>query len=73
MNIEKQNKLKALIKAELDLCNNEKTPEVCGMAKSPEQYPKLEKMIIDRIRLGNTIGASIVLIEREYNINMNND
>lgn len=71
--IQKLDQLKSLIKAELDLCDHSKTPLVCGMSENPEQYPNLEQMIIDRIKLGNSIGASIVMIEREYNINMSND
>ena len=70
----KINELKTLIKAELDLCNPAKTPTVCSMAANVEQYPKLENMIIDRIKIeAKTIGQAIVSIEREFNINMTND
>ena len=74
MDQNKLNELKTLIKAELDLCNQAKTPTICAMSENAEQYPKLEKMIIDRIKIeGKTIGAAIVSIEREFNINMTND
>jgi hypothetical protein len=67
-------KLKTLIKAELNLCNRDKTPTVCDLASDPEQYGKIETMIIDRIKEeGISIGQAISEIERTYNINLIND
>lgn len=67
-------KLKHLIQAELNLCQQDKTPTVCAMANDPEQYEKLESMIIDRIKQqGLSIGKAISNIEQEFNINLIND
>ena len=72
--MENLDKLKNLIQAELDLCQRDKTPTVCAMASDPEQYPKLESMIIDRIKEnGVSIGKAISNIEQEYNINLISD
>jgi len=67
-------KLKILIKAELDLCNKDKTPTVCSLSSDSDEYPKLEQMIIDRISIeGLSISQAIVEIERTYNPNLIQD
>ena len=72
--MENIDKLKVLIQAELNLCNSDNTPTVCRMSSDPEQYPNLERMIIDRIKNnGFSIGQAITDIERQYNINMIED
>ncbi len=70
MNIEKLNKLKSLIKAEIDLCSLDKTPVVCHMSEQPEDFANLENMIVDLVKQGSTIGGAIMEIERNYNINL---
>lgn len=72
--MENIDKLKALIQAELNLCNSDKTPTVCAMSGDADLYAGLERMIIDRVKNhGLSIGEAITEIEREYNINMIED
>jgi len=71
---QKLNKLKKLIKAELDLCDYKKTPTICKIADDPDQYPGLENKIVKHIiNTGSTIGQALVTIEKELNINMTID
>jgi hypothetical protein len=72
--MEKIDELKTLIKTELDLCDVKKTPTVCAISSTPEEYEDLEKMIIEKIKTeGLSIGQAIVEVEKEYNINLLND
>lgn len=68
--MENLDRLKELIKAELELCESISTPIVCEM-NNPENYEELERFIINKVaHQGLTIGQAILEIEREYNINL---
>lgn len=57
--------LKAMIKAQLQYCEEDNTPYVCQMAK--EDYDRFEGIIIERVRTGDTINQAIIDLENEYN------
>jgi hypothetical protein len=66
--------LKKLIKVNLEACDPLDTPEVCRIASNPDDYQGLEDKIIRMIvDAGHTISSAIILIEREYNVNMIDD
>lgn len=62
--------LEEKINEQLDLCNNEDTPAVCGLIRTEEGKKKIIQLIKKKIIQQNlTIGQSIVDIELEFNIN----
>ena len=71
---QKLEKLRILAKAELDLCDSDKTPYVCAINQDES---KVSSLIDDIIKLiskhGLTVGQSIVRIERDFNPNLIND
>mgnify|MGYP006908210799 CR=1 FL=1 len=68
----KLTKLKELIKAELELCDASTTPWVCKTKEN--NYGKVENLIVDRVvNNGDSINSAIIDIEREYNLNKQND
>ncbi len=68
--MENLERLKELIKAELELCDAISTPTVCEM-NTIENYAELERLIINKVaHQGLSIGQAIVELEKEYNINL---
>ena len=71
---EKIAKLRNLAKAELDLCDKNKTPYVCAINNDDSQSGKQIDTIIEMIeKYGLTIGQCIVRLERDYNPNLMDD
>lgn len=71
---EKLAKLRNLAKAELDLCDKNKTPYVCALNNDSETVGDLLNTIVKMVqRYGLTIGQCIVRLERDYNPNLIND
>lgn len=71
---EKIAKLRTFIKAEINLCDAEKTPYICKISSDTQEYPALEQRIVDLIiDQGYTIGTAIVALERILNPNLNDD
>lgn len=59
-------RLKRLIKAELDDCNYKLWPNVCSMQSTTTGYARIEEMIIRLVaKEAMPIGSAIALIEQE--------
>lgn len=63
-------KLKEQIALELEYCDSDNTPFVCGQVSTQEGYKKIESLIIDLV-CGDafSINDAIIQIEKTYNIN----
>lgn len=65
-----ENRLKEMIKQNLDGCNQILTPTICTLKNSKEGFASLGKEIYERCAAsGKTVGQVILEIEKEYSAN----
>jgi hypothetical protein len=65
------NKLKALIKKEMQLCDSLKMPYICSVANDPEYYQETEQEVLSIIAKEKcNVATALLQIERKYNRNM---